>query len=399
MRAIWHSASKNRTPYRHRYIENIHMAITIQPVSDKKELKKFVRFPIDLYKGNPYYIPPLIFDEIGTLIPEKNPAFDICEAAYFMAYRDGKPVGRIAGIINRQVNEKNGTKEARFGFVDFIDDSEVSEALFKTVEEWARSKGMDTLDGPLGFTDMDYEGMLIEGFDQLGTISTIYNHPYYPEHLQRMGYLPLTDWVEYKIYVPDAIPEKHQRISDMVRRKYNLRNIKFTKTSDIVRLYGKQIFELINEAYKDLFGYSTLTPRQIDYYIKMYLPMVRLENVSLIIDADDRLVGVGIAIPSMAKAFQKARGKLFPFGFIHVLKALKGKNDVVDLLLVAIHPNYQNKGVNALLFSDLIPVFIRNGYRYAESNPELEENEKVQSQWQYFHREQHKRRRAFRKKL
>lgn len=375
------------------------MAVFVKEISGKKELKKFIQFSIELYKGSSCFVPPLIDEEVCTLSPKSNPAFDFCEAVYYMAYRDNKPVGRIAGIINHQVNEKNGEKHARFGFVDFIDDPEVSQALFEAVEQWARSKGMTAIQGPLGFTDMDPEGMLIEGFDQIGTMATIYNYPYYPEHMTKLGYQKEIDWVEFKIYIPDAIPEKHQRISDIVQKKYNLKVLKFSKTKALIQGYGQKIFELVNHAYADLYGYSALTQRQMDYYIKMYISMLRLDNVALIADPDNELVGVGIAVPSMARALQKSKGKLFPTGFYHLLKALKGQNDVVDLLLVAVRPDYQNKGVNALLFSDLIPIFIQNGYKYAESNPELEINGKVQSQWQYFDYEQHKRRRAFIKTL
>ena len=346
------------------------MGITIREISGKKALKKYVQFNIDLYKENPYAVPPLIFDEVGTLSPDKNPAFEFCESVYYMAYDGEKPVGRIAGIINNKVNEK-----------------------------WAREKGMEEIVGPLGFTDMDPEGLLIEGYDQPGTMVTIYNYPYYVNHITRLGYEKDNDWVEFKIYVPEKIPEKYKRISDIVQAKYKLKVLKYNSIKKIVKDYGRKIFELINQAYADLYGYSALSEKQIDYYVKMYIPMVRLENVSLIVNEQEELVGVGIAIPSMTKALQKARGKLFPFGFIHILKALRGKNDVVDLLLVALRPDYQNTGANALLFSDLIPVFIKNGYKYAESNPELEENGKVQSQWQYFENVQHKRRRAYKKRL
>lgn len=377
----------------------MNMAVSIKEISGKKALKEYIKFSIRLYKDSPYFVPPLIGEEVCTLSPKVNPAFDFCEAVYYMAYRDGKPVGRIAGIINRKANEKNGEKYARFGFVDFIDDEEVCRELFNAVENWARSKGMTAIQGPLGFTDMDPEGMLIEGFDQVGTMATIYNYPYYPEYITKLGYEKEIDWVEFKIYIPDAIPEKHQRISDIVRKKYNLKILKFSKTKDLIQGYGKKIFNLINEAYADLYGYSALSQKQIDYYIKMYISVLRLDNVTLITDQDDELVGVGVAVPSMAKALQKSKGKMFPTGFYHLLRALKGQNDVVDLLLVAVRPDYQNKGVNALLFSDLIPVFVKNKYKYAESNPELEINGKVQSQWQYFNYEQHKRRRAFIKQL
>ncbi len=376
------------------------MSITIREISGKKELKKFATFPTEcLYKNHPYYVPSLVSDIVGTFSPEENPAFDFCEATCFMAYHDGKPVGRIAGIINHQLNKRTGKKEARFGFVDFIDDKDVSTELFKAVENWARNKGMISMHGPLGFTDMDPEGLLIEGYNELGTSVTIYSHPYYRNHIESLGYTKENDWVEYKIYVPDSIPEKHRRITEIVRKKYNLQVIKYTNANKLINDYGQKIFQLINEAYDKLFGYSPLTQRQIDYYIKMYIPLVPLECIPLIINKTGELVGVGIAFPSMAKALQKSRGKLFPFGFLHLLKALKGKNDVVELLLVAVRPDYQSKGVNALLFSDLIPIFQKNGYVYAESNPEMEENNKVQSQWQYFERVQHKRRRAYCKTL
>ena len=373
------------------------MAIEIREIPPvKKELLKFVHYPIDnLYKNNKYYVPALVLDEVGTLTPEQNPAFDFCESVYYMAYKDGKPVGRIAGIINNAVNEKMGEKDLHFGFVDFIDDKEVSSKLFDAVEKWGKARGMKRMVGPLGFTDMDPEGLLVEGYDQVGTMATIYNYPYYVDHIEALGFKKDNDWVEFKIYVPNAIPEKHQRISDIISRKYELQTIKYTSAKKIVRDYGQAIFNLVNEAYMDLYGYSPLTPKQIDHYIKMYVPILRLENVSLIIDKNRELVGVGIALPSMSKALINGRGRMFPTGWLQYLKALKGRNNVVDLMLVAIKPEYQSKGVNALLFTDLIPYFIKNGYEYAESNPELEENQKVQSQWQYFRTEQHKRRRAY----
>lgn len=374
--------------------------IKITPVSPTpKELRRYVKFGIDLYKGNACFVPPLIFDEVNTLRPDKNPAFEFCLAQSFMAWKDGKPAGRITGIINTMVNERTGLKEARFGFVDFIDDAEVSRALFNAVEKWARDHGMDTIVGPMGFSDMDHEGMLVEGFDEMGTMATIYNYPYYPEHLDRLGYKKDVDWVEYRMTVPDKVPDKMMRISEIVRKKYGLKNLKFTSAKKIKDQYGVALFELINEAYDQLYGYSPLTPKQIEYYIDMYLGILRLEYVSVIVDADDKLVGVGISIPSFSKALRASGGKLLPLGWIHMLRALKGHNDVIDLMLVAVKPEYQNKGVNALLFSDLIPVYIKNKIRFAESNLELESNESVQGQWQYFERRQHRRRRAFRKNL
>lgn len=377
------------------------MAIEIKRIDAGKssELKRFVKFGISLYKGNTCYVPPLIVDEVATLNQQKNPAFDFCSSAYFMAYRSGRPVGRIAAIINRAVNERTGSRTARFGYVDFIDDAEVSAALFAAAEDWARQQGMTDIVGPLGFTDMDPEGMLVEGFDQIGTMATIYNHPYYPRHVEALGYTKATDWVEFRVTVPDKVPEKYARIGELIKRKYNLSTPKYTSAKKVVKEYGQEVFKVINEAYDQIYGYSPLTPRQIDQYVAQYIPMLRLELLSLIVDQDKKLVGVGIAMPSMSKALIRSRGRLFPFGWIHLLRALKGHNDVVDLLLVAVKPEYQSKGVNALLFTDLLPYFIRNGYKYAESNHELEDNQRVQQQWQYFDYVQNKRRRAYTKKL
>lgn len=365
----------------------------------KQNLKKFTQFQIDLYDGNPYFVPPLISDDVATLLPEANPAFDFCEAEYFMAYREGKPVGRIAVIINRQVNEKSKTQNARFGFIDFIDDAEVSGALLNAAEGWAREKGMENIIGPLGFTDLDHEGTLVEGFEELSTMATIYNYPYYARHIESHGYRKESDWVEFLMEVPDAIPDKYNRIAEIVKKKYGLRVVKYTNRNRIKAEYGHALFHLINDAYKDLYQYSNLTERQIDHYINVYLNLLNLDLVSLIVEENGKLVGVGISMPSMSKALQRSKGKMFPFGWYHLLKGLKGKNDRVDLLLVAVHPDYQNKGVNALLFQDLIPYYIKYGYKYAESNPEMETNSKVQSQWEYFTTRQHRRRRSFAKKL
>lgn len=365
----------------------------------KKNLREFTRFQIDLYDGNPYYVPPLVMDDVQTLSPSANPAFEFCEEVLYMAYRDGRPVGRIAGIINHQVNKKSHEKNARFGFIDFVDDHEVSAALLDAVQKWAKSKGMNKIIGPLGFTDLDHEGMLVEGFEELSTMATIYNYPYYPQHLERLGFKKESDWVEFLMEVPDEIPERYNRIADIVKKKFGLRVIKYKSRKRVKREYGHALFHLINEAYKDLYQYSQLSERQIEYYIDQYLDLLNLDLLTLIVDRNDRLVGVGISMPSMSRALQKSRGRFFPLGWYHLLKGLKGKNDRVDLLLVAIHPDYQNKGANALLFQDLVPYYIANGYKYAESNPEMETNAKVQSQWEYFNTRQHRRRRSFSKKI
>ena len=365
----------------------------------KSNLKKFTQFQIDLYDGNPYYVPPLVSDDVATLSPQVNPAFDFCESVYFMAYRDGKPVGRIAGIINNQVNERHHSRTARFGFIDFIDDEEVSAALMSAVEKWARDKGMKKLIGPLGFTDLDHEGMLVEGFQELSTMATIYNYAYYPRHMEKLGYKKESDWVEFLMDVPDEIPEKYNRIADIVKKKFGLNVLKYKSRKRIKDEYGRALFHLINDAYDGLYEYSHLTEKQIDYYIDIYLGLLNLDLVTLIVDKDDQLVSVGISMPSMSKALQKSKGKMLPLGWWHLLKGLKGKNDRVDLLLVAVKPEYQNKGANALLFQDLIPYYIKYGYKYAESNPEMETNAKVQGQWEYFKNRQHRRRRSFYKNL
>ena len=377
------------------------MSVEIREIkSVKSQLLKFVHFPIDkLYRDSTCYVPALISDELGTLLPDKNPAFDFCESVYYMAYRDGKPVGRIAGIINRVVNERTSKQEGRFGYIDFIDDEEVVDALIDAVTQWAKSKGMNRLTGPLGFTDMDPEGCLVEGFDELGTQATIYNYPYYQQHFERLGFEKDADWIEFKINIPNEIPEKMQRIADIVKSRFGLRTVKCANRKELVDKYGHALFKLINEAYDDLFGYCPLTDKQIDHYIKLYLPMLPLDHICVIVDSNDTLVGVGISIPSLSKALIKCRGRYLPMGWYHLLRAIHGKTNIVDLMLVAIKPEYQSKGVNALLFTDLIPVFKAHNYEYAETNVELESNQNVQKQWQYFDLVQHKRRRAYTKEI
>ena len=371
------------------------MNIVIKEVTGKKELRQFVRFNIDLYKGNPYHVPSLIYDEMMTLDRKQNPAFEVCDAIYFLAYKGDRIVGRIAGIINRRSNEVWNQKRARFGFVDFIDDDEVVDALFNAVRQWAKQQGMEGLCGPMGFTDLDHEGMLVHGFDQLGTMATIYNHPYYPQQLERMGFVKDQDWHEFKVFVPDCVPEKHLRIGEIVKRKYGLKVVK-CKSKKEVMPYARPLFETLNISYAPLYGFSPLTDKQIDYYINMYIPMLRLDLLTLIVrEEDNAVVGFGISIPSLSRALQKSKGQLWPFGWFHLLKALRSKPEIVDLYLMGVLPEYQSKGVNALLFNDLIPIYKSLGVVYAESNPELESNNAVQAQWDYFQREHHKTRRVF----
>ncbi|MCM1313252.1 MAG: N-acetyltransferase [Bacteroides sp.] len=375
--------------------------IIIKQVETKKELKKFIRFNYELYKENPYSVPDLYEDMLDTF-SDKNAAMEFCDAVYFLAYKEGKIVGRVAGIINRKANKTWNLNAVRFGWIDFIDDEEVSAKLIEAVEQWGREKGMTEIQGPLGFTDLDAEGMLIEGFEELSTMATIYNYPYYQRHIERLGFEKEADWIEMLLTVPreTGLPERLKRIAEIVMKKYDLRIKKYTSSKKIAAEYGQEIFQLINEAFKPLFGYSELSQRQIDQYVKMYLPVLDLKLVSLITEANGRLIGVGISMPSLSRALQKAKGKLFPFGWWHLLKTLKLKKPkLLDLMLVAIKPEYQGKGVNSILFYDLLPIYIEEGYEYVETNVELESNEKVQQQWIYFERRQHKRRRCFKKKL
>ncbi|MDR3060987.1 MAG: hypothetical protein LBU57_02600 [Dysgonamonadaceae bacterium] len=375
------------------------MSIKIKEVETEQELKQFVEFNIKLYEGCPYHVPGLISDEMMTLSKKKNPAFDFCEAKYFLAYKEGIIAGRIAGIINHEANKHWNETNVRFGFIDFIDDENVSAALIGAVEKWGRKKGMTAIHGPLGFTDMDHEGLLVWGFEEVGTMATSYSYPYYKDHLAKLEYEKDQDWNEFKINIPKEVPEKYARISQIVLKKYGLKIVKFKKTREIWP-YAQKIFELWNEAYKPLYGYSRLTPKQIEYYVKMYIPMLSLDLVTLVVkEEDDSLVGIAITLPSLSKALKKAKGKFFPIGWIHLLKALYGNNNVVDLYIIGVAPEYQNKGVNALMFNDLIPIFNQKGYVYAESNPELELNTKVQSQWEDYDAVHHKTRRAFIKKI
>lgn len=376
------------------------MTISIQPVSGPAQMRQFVKFRIDLYRDSPYAVPPLYMDEMTTLDPKKNPAFEFCEAQCFMAFDGDKPVGRICAMVNRRANEIWKNDSGRFGFVDFIDDERVSKALFATAEDWVRSKAMHSIHGPLGFTDLDQEGMLVEGFDQVGTMATIYNHPYYPQHLEKMGYVKDADWVEYKISIPEKAPERMRRIAELVLKKYKLRIVKYSSQKKLIRDgYVQKLFELLNDSYSHLYGFTPLTQAQIDYYTKLYIPMLNLNYLVLVVNEAGELVCFGVTLPSLTHALRKAQGKLFPFGVFHVLKALKFRNPVIDCLLVAVRRDYQNKGVNSLVFYDIIPHTRRAGGVWAESNPELATNAKMRSQWEDFEHVQHKRRRAFVKQL
>jgi len=379
-------------------------SIQIKRVETKKDLKRFIEFHYDLYKGNPYDVPNLYSDEVNTLSKNKNAAFDFCEAEYYLALKEGKIVGRVAAIINHKANEKWKKKDVRFGWIDFIDDIEVSRALFKAVEEYGRKKGMDDIVGPLGFTDMDPEGMLTWGFDKLGTMATIYNYEYYPQHMEKLdGWEKDNDYVEYYLVVPEKSPEKYTKIAEMVEKRYNLHVRKLTKKDIFQGGYGKKLFDLINLTYSDLYGFSELTDRQIDQYVKMYFPLADLDLVTVIEDGnkDNQLAGLGITIPSLSRALQKCRrGRLFPFGWWHLLRAIKfHKTDGVDLLLMGFLPEYRSKGANALLFADLIPRYVDYGFKWGETQVEMESNEGVQSQWGPLDPINHKKRRCYRRSL
>ncbi len=377
--------------------------IEIKKVESKKDLKTFIDFHYDLYEGNEYDVPNLFSDEMNTLSKDKNAAFEFCEAEYYLAYKDGKLAGRVAAIINHKANNKWGKKSVRFGWIDFIDDREVSKALLDAVEKYGREKGMEDVVGPLGFTDMDPEGMLVWGFDQLGTMPTIYNYAYYPEHIEALeGFEVDNKYVEFKIMVPNEVPEKYVKIAMMIEKRYNLHVRKLTKKDIFQGGMGQKIFDLINDTYKDLYGYSELSQKQIDQLIKSYLGFLDFNLITCIedwTDGEHKLIGVGITMPSLTHALRKCRrGRLLPFGWFHVLRAIKmHKTNIVDLLLIGILPEYRAKGANALLFADLIPWYQKYGIEWGETQVELETNAGVQGQWGALTPVMHKRRKCYKK--
>jgi hypothetical protein len=371
--------------------------ITIKEVSDTKELKNFIKLPYTLYKGNPYWIPPMLLDEKKVLNKKKNPAYEFCDVKLWLAYKNGKIVGRIAGIINRNYIEAWKNNYARFSYIDFIDDTDVSEALFGAVEKWAKENKMEKIHGPLGFTDFDPEGMLVEGFEELSTFGAIYNYPYYVNHIEKYGYKKDVDWIEFQVKPPEIIFEKVERIADIVSKKYNLKILRVKKSKELLP-YGKEIFHLINRAYKDLFGFVQLTDKQIEMYIKDYFGFIRPDFVPVVLNNQNKIVAFGITMPSLSKALQKNRGRMFPFGFISMLKAMKS-NNMADLYLVAVDPQMQDKGVNALLINEMNKIYIKNKITLVETNRELETNLKVQAQWKEMDARQHKRRRCYIKNL
>ena len=375
--------------------------IEIRKITDRQGLKQFIQFYYDLYRGNDCAVPYLYTDEMATLRRDKNPSFECCEAEYFMAYKDGKAAGRVAAIINRRANERWNCHQVRFGWFDFIDDPEVSAALLKAVEDWGRTKGMTEIAGPLGFIDTDREGMLVEGFDELSTMYVNYNYPYYPRHMEQMaGFQKDNDYVEMKVKVPEVVPEKFAKITEMVRKRYGLRVHKFTRRELVKEGYGRQVFDLLNATYKNLYGFSQLSDTQIDKLVNDYIKIADLNLVTAIMDGP-KMVGFGITFPSFSRALQKTRdGRFLPFGWWQLLKILKWhKTPIVDLLLIGVLPEYRSKGANALIFDDLIRQFQAYGFEWAETGPQMEDNEGVLSQWQYLESIQHRRHRCYRKVL
>ena len=376
------------------------MPVEIRPVRNRRELRQFVNFPERLYKDNPYYVPKLVFDQMDTLDQEKGAAQEFCDSVLYMAYKDGEPVGRVAAIVNHKANEQWHHKEVRFGWYDFVDDREVSKALMDKVEEFGRKHGMESVVGPLGFTDFDPEGMLVDGFDRLSTMALIYNFPYYNDHLDAMGFGKDADWIEYKVQVPTVMPERWPRLEKIIMERAGVHLRPLTRKIIREEDYGHKVFRCINDCYKDLYNFTVLPDHMADKYLGFYLSILDLRFLSMVENDKGDLVAFGISMPSIVKALQKTRGKLFPFGWWPLLKAMFVKHDdMAELLLVGVHPDYQNSGVNSLVFMDMFRKFNAMGITVAETNAILETNLKNQGQFRDFEHECKKRRRSYIKKL
>lgn len=373
------------------------MTVIIREIFSRRDLKQFVKFPNKLYQGNKFYVPSLFSDDLNTLDPKKNPAFQDCSARYWLAYKEGKIVGRVCAILNNLHMKKWGQKYLRFSWLDFIDDHEVSNALISVVEDWAKELGMEAIHGPLGFTDLDREGMLVEGFDELATMATFYNYPYYGKHMESMGYEKDIDWIEFELTVPEKQNEKISRAAEIVAKRTNFKLLVINHKKELL-IYAKELFNLLVDEYTHLYGTNPLNKQQIDAYIKQYFGFVHPDFIPIVIDQQGRMVAFGIAIPSLSIALQKSKGKLFPIGWWFILKALQ-KNDRADLMLVAVKKEFQGSGVNAILMDKITKVFLDRGIKKVESNPELETNVNVQSLWKLYDKRQHKRRRIYIKKL
>ena len=376
------------------------MAVEIRQIETKRELKKFIQFANDLYADCPYYCPPLLFDELNCFDPEKNPALEVCEFQLWMAYREGEPVGRIAGIINKRANEKWGFKHVRFGWFDFIDDPEVSKALLDTVAAWGKARGMDALNGPVGFTDFDHEGLLLEGYDYPAVMASLYNYPYYVKHIDAYGLVKEADWIELQVFPPKQTPERIERLAEMVKQRYHVRTVKVKNSREVVKRFGIEYMDVIDAAYQKLYNFQPMTEKQKNYYKDMYFQFLNFDFVTLVVNEKEELVGVGLGMPDLAPALRKCGGKLFPFGWYHLIKALKAKKmERFSFLLIAVRPDYQDKGINALFLQDQIPIINQYGIKTLETTSMLETNTKVLSFFMQFDHKQHKRHRAYIKPL
>ncbi|MCK5058561.1 MAG: hypothetical protein KAT34_18040 [Candidatus Aminicenantes bacterium] len=375
------------------------MSIDIKVVETKKDLKSFVKFPFKVFKDNPYWVPQLIVEDMEIFDRRKNPAFDSADAKLFLAYKNGKPVGRIAGILSFAANEKYNTKNLRFGWFDTIEDYEVAESLFKAVEGWGKELGMETMTGPHGFTDLDPEGMLIEGFNQLTTIAVYYNHPYYPEFTTRYGFEKEIDYLEFKAVTPlEGMPEKLLRIGEKIKQRSSIKLLKFKSKKD-VKAVIESVFALIEETYEEIYGSVPISEKQMKYYVTKYFPMLDKDLLQVAVNAEGETVGFMLALPSLSRGFQKAKGRLLPFGWFHILKAVKCKNNTVDAYLAGIKPKYRGLGIDLLMILETGKEIIKRKIEIVESNPELENNLKIQAQWKYFNPVNHKKRRIYRKKI
>lgn len=377
------------------------MICTVEAVRTKSQMNDFLAIPRKIYRGNVFYVPDMEADVRGWFDPKHNPGLQHCDVAPFVAYsQSGEPVGRIVGIINHRANQIWKGSCVRFGWIEFVDDLDVSAALLKAVEDWGRSKGMDSIQGPLGISDFDKEGMLVEDFDKMGSPITIYNPPYYPEHMDKHGYGKEVDWVQVKVEVPAEVPERFARVKQLVGDMYGLKVKKLTLKEVFEGGYGRKIFHLLNEAYSQLFGYTPHSDKESDAFVSQYIRMLDLSMLPMVEDSEGNLIACSITMPNLARALQKSGGRLFPFGWYHLLRALKFKHeDEVELLLIAVHPEWQALGINALLFADLIPIFNVKGFHWAETGPMLENNQKVLTQWKALNPIICKRRRCFSKEL
>ena len=367
--------------------------IKVKQVLNSSDLELFIKFPMELYKGNPYYVPPLINEEKSIWVKEENPALQYSEAAQFLAYKGENIVGRIAVMINYKEEKELGIRKVRFGWLDFIDDIEVSKSLINTAIEYAKSKGISKIEGPMGFTNLDKAGMLTKGFDKLATMIGIYNYDYYPKHMEQLGLVKEKEWVEFEINFPDTLPDKVEKFSNLIAEKYELELVKFKSKKDILPLV-EPMFKLLDDTYKHLSTYTPITQEQIKHYKEKYFKFIDKDYIVCIKDKYGSLISFAITMPSYSKALQKAKGKLFPFGWWHLLNAGK-KNDRANFYLIGIHPQYQKRGITAIIFKEIYETFKKKGVKFLETNPELEENASIQALWQDYHPTNHKRRRTY----